>query len=76
MDGLGLDGLNHLGIYLAVDSKELNGVILGMRKRWHSSFLAPVKGGLENHAFISQNVFMLPMPKMIWDNFAKNGKYA
>lgn len=59
MDGLGLYGLNHLGIYLDADSKEFEmGSSLGMGKRdGILSFLAPVRGDLENHAFISKNVF-------------------
>ena len=58
IQGLGLDGLNHLGVQLNAKSKELEITSsLGLEHRKGIlSFLATVKGSLENHEFVSKDV--------------------
>lgn len=65
IDGLGLDGLNHLGICLDAKSEGFEmGSCLGMDHREGIlSFLSPVKGDLENHDFISKDVFTVSNAK-------------
>ena len=59
INGLGLDGLNYLGVCLDAKSGEFEmGSCLGMEHRKGIlSFLSPVKGNLENHDFVSKDVF-------------------
>ena len=59
IDGLGLNGLNHLGVCLDAKSKEFEmGSSLGMDHREGIlSFLSTVKGDLGNHDFVSKDVF-------------------
>ena len=72
--GMGLDGLNHLGLQINAKSKELEiASSLGLEHyRGILSFLAPVKGNLENHAFISKEVFSVSNAKndmgQLWPN--------
>ena len=65
IDGLGLDGLNHLGIYVDARSKEFEmGSSLGMdHRKGILSLLSPVKGNLENHKFVSKDVFTVSNAK-------------
>ena len=65
IDGLGLDGLNHLGIYVDARSKEFEmGSSLGMdHRKGILSLLSPVKGNLENHNFVSKDVFTVSNAK-------------
>ena len=72
--GLGLDGLNHLGLQLNAKSKELEiASSLGLEHRKGIlSFLAPVKGNLENHVFVSKDVITVSNAKndmgKLWPN--------
>ena len=65
INGLGLDGLNYLGICLDAKSGEFEmGSFLGMNHRnGILSFLSPVKGDLENHDFVSKDVFTVSNAK-------------
>jgi len=71
---MGLDGLNHLGVQLNAKSKELEiASTLGLEHRKGIlSFLAPVKGNLENHAFVSKDVFTVSNARndmgQLWPN--------
>lgn len=72
--GMGLDGLNHLGVQLDAKSKELAiASSLGFEhQKGILSFLAPVKGNLENHAFVSKEVFSVSNARndmgQLWPN--------
>ena len=56
--GMGLDGLNHLGLQINARSKEFEiASSLGLdHRKGILSFFTPVKGNLENHAFVSKDV--------------------
>ena len=65
INGLGLDGLNYLGVCLDAKSGEFEvGSFLGMNHRKGIlSFLSPVKGDLENHDFVTKDVFTVSNAK-------------
>ena len=65
INGVGLDGLNYLGVCLDAKSGEFEmGSFLGMNHRKGIlSFLSPVKGDLENHDFVSKDVFTVSNAK-------------
>ena len=72
--GMGLDGLSHLGVQLNAKSKGLEiASSLGLEHRKGIlSFLAPVKGNLENHAFVSKDVITVSNARndmgQLWPN--------
>ena len=65
INGLGLDGLNYLGVCLDAKYGEFEmGSFLGMNHRKGIlSFLSPVKGDLENHDFVTKDVFTVSNAK-------------
>ena len=65
INGLGLDGLNYLGVCLDAKSGEFEmGSFLGMNHRKGIlSLLSPVKGDLENHDFVSKDAFTVSNAK-------------
>ena len=76
INGLGLDGLNYLGVCLDAKSGEFEmGSCLGMEHRKGIlSFLSPVKGNLENHDFVSKDVFTVSNAKNDLGSFGQRWK--